>query len=161
MKVLRRILVFLVLPFLGYLICATVFNHFYDKVETGDVKNAPYVAVAKSCERHGPVAWRGFGYYYKCQADVRSRSEGVTRKFTFTGWLGPEDIGKEYAANTTRRGRDVVPEERADSQVLLAGLGTMVVGTIYLFAYANVVFRILPDRKHKRRMPTRYEPPAQ
>jgi hypothetical protein len=60
-KALRRILALLVLPLLGYLICATVFNHFYDKVEPGDVKNAPYVAVAKSCERHGPVAWRGFG----------------------------------------------------------------------------------------------------
>jgi hypothetical protein len=86
----------------------------------------------------------------------------VTREFTFTGWLGPEDIGKEYAANTTRRGRDVVPEERPDSQLLLAGLGTMVVGTVYLLLAVKIAQYVLPDRgPRKRRMPTRYEPPAQ
>lgn len=162
MKVLRRILVFLILPLLGYLIGATIFNHFWDKVEPGDVKNAPYVAVAKSCERHGPVAWRGFGYYYECQADVRSQPEGVTREFTFAGWLGPEDIGKEYAANTTRQRRSVVPEERPESQVLLGWLCTFVFAIVYLYVIIKIAYYVLPDRgPRKRRMPTRYEPPAQ
>lgn len=40
MNVLRRVLVAVVVPFLGYLIGATIFNHFWDEVEPGDLEKA-------------------------------------------------------------------------------------------------------------------------
>ena len=161
MKVLRRILVFLVLPLLGYLIGATIFLHFWNKIEPGDLKNATVVAVAKSCERLSPVSWRGFGYHYECETELRAKS-GTTSTTTVTGWLKPSDIGKEYAAHTSRRGKPLEPDVRTNSQVLLGWVCTFVFAIVYLIAFANVAYRILPDRgPRKRRMPTRYEPPVQ
>ncbi|MGW6935349.1 DUF6346 domain-containing protein [Lentzea sp. NPDC054927] len=160
MKVLRRVVAFLILPLLGYLIGATIFNHFFDKIEPGDLNKATLVAVAKSCERHGPVALRGFGYYYKCEADVRVRSDGSSHTSTITAWLSPEHIGKEYAIHTSgRRGRSLDPDERP--QIALGALFTLVYGIVFLLVYANILRFLLPDRgPRKRRMPTRYEPPT-
>ena len=159
MNALRRILALLILPLLGYLIGATIFNHFWNKVEPGDLKNATIVAVAKSCERHGPVAWRGFGYYYECETELRSRS-GKTSTTTVTGWLKPSDIGKEYAAHTMRKSQ-LQPDVRTESQVLLGWVCTFVFAIVYLFAYAYALSYLFPHRfKIKRRTPTRYEPPA-
>jgi hypothetical protein len=161
-KALRRLLVYLILPLLGYMIGATIFNHFYNKLEPGDLQKATLVAVAKSCERLSPVSWRGFGYHYECKAEIRVVSDGSTHTSTVTGWLTPEDIGKEYAAHTQRVGNTLYPDERNQSQVLLGWVCTFVFAIVYLIAFANVAYRILPDRgPRKRRMPTRYEPPAQ
>lgn len=105
MNLLRRVLVALIIPLLGYLLRATIFNHFWNEVEPGDLANADPVAVAKSCERRGPVTWRGFGFHYECQAEVRFRSSGETYTSIVTGWLTPEDIGKQYAVHAVRHGR--------------------------------------------------------
>lgn len=162
MKVLRRVLVYLILPLLGYLIGATIFTHFYNKIERGDLQKATLVAEAKSCERLSPVSWRGFGYHYECKAEIRVVSDQTTHMSTVTGWLTPEDIGKEYAAHTQRVGKALYPDERNQWQLLLGCVLTFVFAIVYLIAFANVAYRILPDRgPRKRRMPTRYEPPAQ
>lgn len=158
MNVLRRVVAVLVLPFVGYLLGATIFNHFFDRIEPGDLNKATLVAVAKSCERHGPVAWRGLGYYHKCETELRAR-DGSTSTSTVTAWLSPEQIGKEYAAHTTRRGRSLDPDERP--QIFLGWLCTFVYAVAFLFVYANILRFLWPDRgPRKRRMPKRYEPPT-
>ncbi|MDX8032048.1 DUF6346 domain-containing protein [Lentzea sp. BCCO 10_0856] len=160
MKVLRRVVAVLVLPFLGYLIGATIFLHFWNQAEPGDVKNANLVAVAKSCERNGPVTLRRLGFYYTCEVEVRIRSDNETYTSDVTGWLAPEDIGKEYAVHTLRRG-PLSPDVRPDSQILLGWLCTFVFGIVFLLVYVNILRFLLPDRgPRKRRMPTRYEPPT-
>ncbi|MFI6099236.1 DUF6346 domain-containing protein [Lentzea sp. NPDC051213] len=159
MHVLRRVLVALIIPFLGYLLGATIFNHFWDRIEPGDLQKATLVAVARSCERHGPVAWRGFGYYYECEAAIRVRSGGATSTSTVTGWLAPEDVGKEYGVHTTRRGRSLEPDVR--SQVFLGWLCTFVFAVVFIIAWAGIARLVWPDRgRRKRRVPIRYEPPA-
>ncbi len=159
MNVLRRVLVALVIPLLGYLIGATIFNHFWDEAEPGDLKKATLVAVAKSCERQGPVTGQGFGYYYECEAEIRARSDGSTSTSTVAGWLAPEDVGKEYSVHTTRRGRSLEPDVR--SQVFLGWLCTFLFAIAFIIAWANIARFAWPDRgPRKRRMPIRYEPPA-
>lgn len=154
MKVLHRIIAFLVVPFLGYLLGATIFNFFWDKAEPGDLKNADMIVVAQSCERKGPVAWRGFGYYYKCEVQRRFAG-GHTNRTTVTGWLDPSDIGKEYAAKTPRRSQPA-PEERPYDWA--AGLSMFVFGIPYLFVIAKVAVPAFPERF--RKMPEPQEPPA-
>ncbi|RAS60679.1 hypothetical protein C8D87_11198 [Lentzea atacamensis] len=158
MKALHRIVAFLLVPALGYLLGATIFNHFWDEVEPGDPAKAKLVAVAKSCERHGPVAPRGFGFYYRCQTEVRSQPSGNVTKWTVTGWLEPSDIGKEYAVHTARRGTELTPDVR--SQVFLGWLSTFVFAIAFLFVFVKIAGPAMPEGRRKRRMPTRYEPPA-
>lgn len=161
MTVLRRVLVLVVMPLFGYLTGATIFNHFWNTIEPGDVANAELVAVVKSCERHGPVTLRGFGFHYECAVETRFRPVGSTHTWTVTGWFAPEDIGKEYAVGTTRRGRSLEPEVRTQSQVLLGWVCTFVFAIAFLIAFANIARFVWPDRgPRKRRMPKRYEPPV-
>ncbi|SMD20792.1 DUF6346 domain-containing protein [Lentzea albidocapillata] len=153
MKALHRIFAFLLVPFIGYLLGATIFNFFWDKAEPGDLAKADMIVVAQSCERKGPVAWRGFGYYYKCKVQRRF-ADGDTNTTTVTGWLDPSDIGKEYAANTPRRSQPA-PEERPYDWA--AGLCTFVFGILYMFVIAKVAVPAMPKRYQ---LPEPQEPPA-
>ena len=152
MKVLHRVFAFLLVPFLGYLLGATVFNFFWDKAAPGDLANADTTVVAQSCERKGPVALRGFGYHYDCEVQRRF-PDGHTNTTTVTGWLDPSDIGKEYAANTPRRSQPA-PEERPYDWA--AGLCTFVFGIFYLYVIAKVAVPAMPERF--RQMPEQAEP---
>ncbi|MET9225350.1 DUF6346 domain-containing protein [Lentzea sp. NPDC003310] len=142
MKALYRVFAFLIVPFLGYLLGATIFNFFWDQAEPGDLKNADMIAVAQSCERKGPVAWRGFGYHYDCKIERRFKS-GTVNTSTVTGWLDPSDIGKEYAAHTMRRAQ-VAPDERP--HVFVGWLCTFVFAILYLFVIAKVAVPAFPER---------------
>ncbi|SDP04204.1 DUF6346 domain-containing protein [Lentzea jiangxiensis] len=154
MKVLHRVFAFLLVPFLGYLLGATIFNFFWDKAAPGDLSNATLVAVARSCERQGPVALRGFGFYHECRVELRAKS-GTTSTSTVTGWLGPSDIGEEYAAHTQRRSQ-VQPDERP--QVFLGWLCTFVFAILFLLAWAKIAVPAFPERH--QRLPERPEPTA-
>lgn len=160
MNALRRVLVALIVPLLGYLLGATIFNHFRNQVEPGDLAKADLVATAKSCERRGPVALRGFGFYYECRAEIRVRSSGETYTSTVTGWLTPEDIGKQYAVHTVRHGRPLEPDVRSQGQVFLGWLCTFAFAIAFLFLNVWIARHVWPDApRRKRRMPIRYEPP--
>lgn len=153
MKVLHRVFAFLLVPFLGYLLGATIFNFFWDKAAPGDVKNAYMVVVAQSCERKGPVAWRGFGYYYECKVERRFKS-GMVGTSKVTGWLDPSDIGKPYAAETPRRSQ-ARPEEQPYDWA--AGFGTFIFAILYMFVIAKVAVPAFPERF--RKMPEDLEQP--
>jgi hypothetical protein len=142
MKALHRVFAFLLVPFLGYLLGATIFNFFWDKAGPGDLAKADMIAVAKSCERKGPVALRGFGYYHECRIERRFKS-GTINTSTVTGWLDPSDIGKEYAAHTQRRSQ-VQPDERP--QVFLGWLCTFVFAILFLFVWAKIAVPAFPER---------------
>lgn len=160
MNVFRRVLVALVIPLLGYLLGATIFNHFYNQVEAGDLARATLVATPVSCARRGPVAWRGFGFFHECQVEVRVRSSGETYRSSVTGWLAPEDVGEQYAVHTVRHGRPLQPDVRSEGQVFLGWLCTLVFGIGYLVMNAWIARYVWPDAKpRKRRVPTRYQPP--
>lgn len=74
MKVLQRLVAFVLLPVVGYLVGATIFFAFWDRIEVGDPDGSGYAAVAQSCERRGPVSYKGFGYWYTCAAKVTQRA---------------------------------------------------------------------------------------
>ncbi|MDX8141103.1 DUF6346 domain-containing protein [Lentzea sp. BCCO 10_0061] len=154
MKALHRIFAFLLVPFLGYLLGATIFNFFWDKAEPGDLAKADMVAVAKSCERKGPVALRGFGYYYDCKIERRFK-DGDINTSTVTGWLDPSDIGKEYAAHNVRRSQPA-PDERP--QVFVGWLCTFVYGMLFMYVWAKIAVPAFADRF--RQMPEPQEPLA-
>ncbi|SDG04351.1 hypothetical protein SAMN05216553_10542 [Lentzea fradiae] len=144
MNVLRRVLVALVVPLIGYLLAATIFNHFYNQVEPGDLAEARLVATVKSCERRGPVAWRGFGYYHECELEVRISSSGETYTSDVTGWLAPEDIGKQYAVHAMRHNRPLQPDVRSQSQVFIGWLCTFVFSIAYLMLIAWIASHVWP-----------------
>lgn len=93
---------------------------------------------------------------------VRDRAPGqgrIDQHVDSDGVALTEQIGKEYAAHTTRRGRSLDPEERP--QIFLGWLCTFVYAVAFLFVYANILRFLWPDRgPRKRRMPKRYEPPT-
>lgn len=158
MRTLHKIFAIVVVPALGYLLGATIFNLCWDRVEPGDIAGADYVAVAKSCERHGPIAWRGFGYYYKCRVEVTDTSDGTTHMWTTTGWREPADIGQQIAVTPTRRG--LAPEERPYQG--LGGVLVMVFGILWIFVLAYVVNPLLqglPERMRARRLQREKENP--
>lgn len=60
--------------------------------------------LARSCDRQGPVTYKGFRYWYSCQGDL----DRVGQSATVTGtvdFLKPEDIGKKYYVYVTTKGR--------------------------------------------------------
>ncbi|GLZ31934.1 hypothetical protein Lesp02_41220 [Lentzea sp. NBRC 105346] len=154
-KLLHKLIAFLIVPLLGYLVGATIFIQFYDEIETGDLANAEYVAVARSCERQGPLTLRGFGYWWECRADVTRVAENVTRTMSTRGFLRPEHIGKKVAVNTTRAGREIVPEERPYQG--LGGFLLIPFGILWLFVIAYVANPLL--RKYVPKPGDRVEPP--
>lgn len=109
MKVLHRLVAFLLLPVLGYLLGAAIFFTFWDCIDVDDPAKAGYVAVAESCERRGPVPYKVFGYWYTCKAKVTQRADDVTRT-TKAGFLTPEHVGRGVAVGTTRQYREITAE---------------------------------------------------
>jgi hypothetical protein len=151
-RVLYGLFVFLGLPVLGYLLGATIFIHFWDKVEVGDLSKSEYVAVAQSCERHGPIAVTGFGYRWQCQAELIRRVSGDSRLIT-TSFLKPEHIGKKVAVGTTHRGTNLVPDERPYQG--LGGILAMVFGVLWIFVLAwtaNPLLKRFTERARAKRL---------
>lgn len=154
-RVLHRIFAFLVIPVLGYLLGATIFNYFSDKVETEDLSEASHIIVATSCDRHGPVTLRGFGYVYECRATVKNKVNGNVVTTTARGFLRPELIGKQVAGEGFNRG-DLYPERP------YAGWGVVLLlpfGVLWFYVYIAVAWRLLPERRKSRRKPVRYQRP--
>ncbi|MFC3893214.1 DUF6346 domain-containing protein [Lentzea rhizosphaerae] len=154
-RILHRIFAFLIIPVLGYLLGATIFNHFWNKVETEDLSEASHIIVATSCDRHGPVTLRGFGYVYECRATVTNKVNGNVVTATTRGFLNPELVGKEVAGTGFRRG-DLYPERP------YAGWGVILLlpfGVLWFYLYIAVAWRLLPERRKSRRKPVRYQRP--
>ncbi len=154
-RLLHKLTAFLILPVLGYLLGATIFIHFYDQIEPGVPADTGYVAVAKTCERHGPVTMRGFGYWWACQAEVTRLADGAKRTMSTRGFLKPEHIGHQVAVNTTRNDRELVPEERPRQG--LGGLLLIAFGILWLFVLAYTSGPLL-KKSHTLRRPSPTEP---
>ncbi|MFD1148674.1 DUF6346 domain-containing protein [Saccharothrix hoggarensis] len=155
--VLHRLVAFVLLPVMGYLLGATIFFTFWDTIEVGDPGGSGYAAVAQSCERRGPVSYKGFGYWYTCTAKVTQRADGVTRTMQ-AGFLTPEHIGREVAVETTRGYRAINPRERP-----YAGLGGVLLFpyfALWVLVFARVAGPVLPSRRRKRKVPLRYRKPG-
>jgi hypothetical protein len=153
-RVLHKLFAFLITPVLGYLIGATIFNHFWDKPET-DLSGASHIITARSCERHGPVALRGFGYWYECRATVENKMNGNVVTATARGFLNPDLIGKPVAGDGFRRG-ELFPERP------YAGWGMVLLlpfGVLWLYVYIRVAWPLLPERRKSRRRPVGYQRP--
>ena len=154
-RILHRIFAFLVIPVLGYLLGATIFNYFSDKVETEDLSDASHIIVATSCDRHGPVTLRGFGYVYECRATVTNKVNGNVVTTTARGFLRPDLIGKQVAGEGFNRG-DLYPVRP------YAGWGMVLLlpfGILWFYVYIAVAWRLLPERRKSRRKPVRYQRP--
>jgi hypothetical protein len=154
-RILHRIFAFLVIPVLGYLLGATIFNYFSDKVETEDLSDASHIIVATSCDRHGPVTLRGFGWVYECQATVTNKVNGNVVTTTARGFLRPELIGKQVAGEGFNRG-DLYPVRP------YAGWGMVLLlpfGVLWFYVYIAVAWPLLPERRKSRRKPVRYQRP--
>ncbi|HUR02118.1 MAG TPA: DUF6346 domain-containing protein [Nonomuraea sp.] len=154
-RILHRIFAFLVIPVLGYLLGATIFNYFSDKVETEDLSDASHIIVATSCDRHGPVTLRGFGYVYECRATVTNKVNGNVVTTTARGFLRPDLIGKQVAGEGFNRG-DLYPVRP------YAGWGMVLLlpfGILWFYVYIAVAWRLLPERRKSRRRPVRYQRP--
>lgn len=154
-RILHKILAFLIIPVLGYLLGATIFNYFSDKVETEDLSDASHIIVATSCDRHGPVTLRGFGYVYECRATVANKVNGNVVTATARGFLRPELIGKQVAGEGFNRG-DLYPVRP------YAGWGMVLLlpfGVLWFYVYIKVAWPLLPERRKSRRKPVRYQRP--
>lgn len=147
---LRRVFAFLVMPVLGYLLGATIFTHFWDKVEIAD---ADITVTALSCQEHGPVTWRGFGFVSECRARVQYKVGGGATVATVRGFLASHLIGEPVVVREFRRG-EVTPERPS------AGWGIALVvlfGGVWLYLSAWVA---RPDRWVTRSGgPSRLRPP--
>jgi hypothetical protein len=154
-RILHRILAFLIIPVLGYLLGATIFNYFWNKVETEDLSEASHIIVATSCDRHGPVTLRGFGWVYECRATVTNKVNGNVVTTTARGFLRPELIGRQVAGDGFSRG-DPSPVRP------YAGWGMVLLlpfGVLWFYVYIAVAWRLLPERRKSRRKPVRYRRP--
>ncbi|SMD25328.1 DUF6346 domain-containing protein [Lentzea albidocapillata] len=141
--VLHRVFAFLIMPVLGYLLGATIFTHFWDKVEIAD---ADLAVTALSCKEYGPVTWRGFGFVSECRARVENKVSGGATLTTVRGFLAPHLVGEQVVVREFRRG-EVTPERPS------AGWGIAVVvlfGVVWLYLSAWVAQPLLPDRRVTR-----------
>ncbi|MEU5697067.1 DUF6346 domain-containing protein [Actinosynnema sp. NPDC020468] len=152
---LHRVFAFLVVPALGYLIGATIFFHFYDRVETGDLAKAGYTAVATACQERGPVTYKGFGYWHRCDVTVTRTADRRTLTADVS-FLEPADIGRTtWAVGVDRRSR-VQPERSSP------GLGMvclMAFGVLWLLVFIRIAGPVMPEGRRRRRMPIRYRRP--
>lgn len=156
MKLLHRLVAFLLLPVVGYLLGATIFFTFWDRIDVGDPAKSGYVAVAESCERRGPVSYKGFGYWYMCTVKVTQLADDVTRTMK-AGFLTPEHIGREVAVGTTHSYRRITASERP-----YQGLGGALLFpyfVLWLFVFLYVAKPVWPEPRRRRRMPIRYQKP--
>ncbi|MEO6089205.1 MAG: DUF6346 domain-containing protein [Umezawaea sp.] len=148
MKPFRRVVAFVVFPVLGYLLGATLFYFFADRVEPGDTSTSGTVLVATSCERRGLVTYKGFGYWHECRITLGGHPATRT-----VGFLRPEQIGQEIAVSMARHS-EVIVQERP----------YVPIGVILLFPFivlwALLIAWVAPERQRKRRMPVQYVAPS-
>lgn len=69
--------------------------HYSDEVKSRGM------AVARSCERHGPVGWEGFGHTWECVVDARQEVEPGHYQPVYVGAfepseVTPDDIGRPF-----------------------------------------------------------------
>ncbi|MDX3658592.1 DUF6346 domain-containing protein [Streptomyces sp. ID05-26A] len=107
--VLHRVFAFLIMPALGYLLGATIFTHFWDKPDAENVDRADLVVIALSCQQHGPITLRGFGFVHECRARVENRNNSSATIATVRGFLEPHLIGQPLAVREFVRG-ELTPE---------------------------------------------------
>jgi hypothetical protein len=111
LRVLRRIIVLVVIPIVGYLIGATIVFHFSnqygDEYPDGPSMDSATYAVATSCEQQGPVSTHGFGHWWRCQADVHWQGNGATSEPRTADFLTPADIGRPVQVAGTRRNQGI------------------------------------------------------
>lgn len=149
-RVLHRILVLVVMPILGCLIIATIFNYFADKygADLPERYGRAY-AVATSCERHGPVSTHGFGYWWTCQADVHWQGNSEMPEPRTARFLTPEDIGKPVRVSGTHRNRNIV--RGAEQPYFAVGiLLCFPFGVLWIFMMAWTFGLVSPARKERR-----------
>jgi hypothetical protein len=84
-----------VMPVVGYLLTATIANHFLDRYGPEPANHDQHV-VARACQRNGPISWHGFGYWYECRVDGPIGEKTVS-------FLTPADIGEPVAATVVRK----------------------------------------------------------
>ncbi|MFS8098622.1 hypothetical protein LFM09_15935 [Lentzea alba] len=83
------------LPVLGWLLLATIWNHFGDQYGPDKPVRDRYY-VAESCEERGPMTVRGFGYWWECTGrDERGREFEDS-------FLTPADIGRKVPVYTSK-----------------------------------------------------------
>lgn len=145
-KALHRVAAFLVLPALGYLLGATIFTHFWDKVEIAD---ADLTITALSCQEQGPITWRGFGFVSECRARVqRGDSATIT---TVRGFLRPHLVGEPVVGKAFSPVRP---------QAVQAVAWLLVFVAVWVYVSAWVVKPLVPRRRITRSGgPSRLRPP--
>ena len=156
-KLIRGLMVFValvVIPAPGWLLAATIFTYFADKIEVGDVGTAPWRVVAKTCERQGPVTFTGgFGYWWKCSAEATPQTglmeKRTPRMVTTRGWLKPEHIGTPVSANKISKGGGIGPDKRP--YLGTGGFMAMAFGVVWLLGWAEVARRVLRFAERVRR----------
>jgi len=141
---------------LGYLIGATIVSrsaaHYGAEHPDDGSLNSKTYAVATSCERHGPVSIRGFGYWWTCRADVHWQGNGDTSEPRSADFLTPDDIGKPVHVTGIRHNSGI---RRAAEQPYLTasivllfpfGIG-WIFGWVYLIGHTSS-----GPKKPKRRL---------
>jgi hypothetical protein len=110
----------IVMPVLGFLFCATIIHQFA-AVYGPDAQVRGTYAVAKECNRHGPVSTRGLGFWYRCMAEIYRYSPGDSARGPDSvepvDYLGAEDIGHQVPIKLVEA-RGVNPWVRAADQPL-------------------------------------------
>ncbi|KOX16811.1 hypothetical protein ADK67_39440 [Saccharothrix sp. NRRL B-16348] len=138
------------MPVLGFLLCATIIHQFAGQYGPDRQVRSMY-AVAVECNRHGPVSTNGFGYWYRCMAEIHVGFQGDFGNPAFrpVDFLSPEDIGKQVPIrdNDERRGR-VSYERGADQPLKNWGWLALPFGLLWLvltgFLARNALNKVKP-----------------
>lgn len=88
----------IVMPVLGFLLCATFAYQFAGQYGPDYQVRGNY-AVATECKRHGPVSTHGFGFWYQCMAEFHHYIPGddstAPDSVRLVDFLSPADIGRQ------------------------------------------------------------------
>ncbi|MEO6766882.1 MAG: DUF6346 domain-containing protein [Umezawaea sp.] len=93
---LRRAFVLIVMPVVGYFLGATILFALYDRVEPA-TEEPNNVLVVTSCDRNGPVTYKGFGYWYTCHGTLTNTTSFKSQPWT-VGFLRPDQIGQRFSS---------------------------------------------------------------
>ena len=120
----------------------TGFTHFKPEASTASVADRGVARVA-DCRREGPLSLNGFGYWWRCEADVVWDGGGRQRVTVRIGQLSPDDAGKDVPVVqrvTSDKGARVTAVHRADFEPsLVLGLGSLLGGLGFGFLLFVIV----------------------
>ncbi|TWP50865.1 hypothetical protein FKR81_17410 [Lentzea tibetensis] len=103
-RVLRLVFAVLVMPLLGWLLGATIINAFTDRYGPDPApRPGQTFAIARECDRHGPVSTHGFGFWHQCMADLGQHDGPFARRPV--NFLTPADIGQHVPVVKEGTGR--------------------------------------------------------